>query len=581
MGFFEFSVTIYTFGWKIPRRYNIIIVCFLGQEDNMEQNNRKPILKQIIYIIIAVLIVGMICVGAYGYLLVSRPDVITLGVGEEYTLSPREDVFTVRSYNADIVSPSVSSTIKATATGDAVVCVRYTYFDRDFYRFNVVQAPSSVTLSTTQVHLGVGETYTLKATCDTNGHSFAVSYSSSDEKVATISANGVLSANSVGECEITAYAYNGVSATCTLTVSKAPKKFYLSDDSITLGTNEDFTIEPVFDDDEYSGSVEYSSSDDTVASISDGVITAKNVGECTITATTHNDKTAKCTVTVKKLPDEFSLLVLDKYDIDTDIKVITDIVDDYAAGNIEVSVSDDTVLSIDDDDTMLIHCNKKGEATITLTLSNGVTAQKTVTVGDYTNRQIDFDILNQFPTLPTGCEVVSLTSVLNHYGFDVSMTTMADEYMPRSESAYYNINPHEYYIGTPYTWDGFGCFSGCIVKTAQNYFEDKNIDNYVAVDISGCSIDELQNYLQNDIPVITWVTSGFVTPTNNGSWYVDNELITWCNNEHCLVTTGYDINADTVTVADDSGGYSYTVSTSQFKEVFEGMGSMAVVVLEK
>ena len=81
-------------------------------------------------------------------------------------------------------------------------------------------------------------------------------------------------------------------------------------------------------------------------------------------------------------------------------------------------------------------------------------------------------------------------------------------------------------------------------------YTDKNIDNYVAVDITGCSTDELYNYLNNKVPIITWVTSGFVTPTNDGTWKVGKETITWCNHEHCLVTTGYDKNAGTVTYVD-------------------------------
>ena len=207
---------------------------------------------------------------------------------------------------------------------------------------------------------------------------------------------------------------------------------------------------------------------------------------------------------------------------------------------------------------------------------------QTVTIGDYQKSSMSFNILNQYPSLPTGCEVVSLTSVLNHYGEGISMNTMAEKYMPMQKYNYFSVSPHDYFLGTPYSFEsGMGCFSGCIVKTANNYFKDKNIDDYVAVDITGCTTDELYNYLNNSVPVITWVTSGFVTPTNDGTWKVGNETITWCNHEHCLVTTGYDKNAGTVTVADDSGGYSYTVSMSQYEKVFKGMGSMAVVVLKK
>ena len=77
------------------------------------------------------------------------------------------------------------------------------------------------------------------------------------------------------------------------------------------------------------------------------------------------------------------------------------------------------------------------------------------------------------------------------------------------------------------------------------------------------------------------MTSGFVNPTNDGSWTVDGETFSWCNHEHCLVTIGYDKNAHTVTVADNSGGYNYSLSMSQYENVFKGMGSMAVVILEK
>lgn len=547
----------------------------------MQENKHKPILQQVIFIIVAIVIVGMVCVGAYGYMLMNNPDIITLGVGESYTLTPRDTQFTVRSYDADIITPTTGSTVSANSVGNAVVGIRYTYFDRDFYRFNVIDAPNKVSISKTQLHLGAGETYSLKAECKTNEHSFALFYSSSDEKIATISQDGTITAHKAGECTLSAQCYNGVESSCSLTVSKAPKSLTLNLSSITMGVDESIALEPKFKDGEYSSAVDYICDDEKVATVDDGIITAKGVGECTITAVTHNNKKASCSVTVKKLPDSFSLLVLDKYNVGTDIKLLTDIGGDYYAGDIEVSVTDDKVLSIDSENPMLLHCKQKGEATITLTLKNGVTAQKTVTVGDYKKRTIDFDILNQFPALPTGCEVVSLTSVLNHYGFDVGMTTMADKYMPRREYDYYSVSPHDYFLGTPYTWKGFGCFSGCMVKTAHNYFEDKGIDDYIALDISGCSVEELQNYLQNDIPVITWVTSGFVTPTNDGSWYVGDELITWCNHEHCLVTTGYDKGAGTYTVADNSGGYSYTVSKSQFEKVFKGMGSMAVVVLKK
>lgn len=461
-------------------------------------SKKHSILRTVVFILIAIFVVGVVCISAYAYSLQNNPDFITIGVGESYTLPTRSEEYTVRSYDASVISPTNSSTVTACAIGDAVVCVKYTYFDRDFYRFKIIDAPDKVTISDTKLTLVANDTITISAKSKSADHDFAISYNSSDPSVATVSEKGEITALKVGECDIICSAYNGASAVCKVTVTTPP-----------------------------------------------------------------------------------TLLILDKYITGTDISLLNAL-DKKTIKQIDsVTVSNDKVLKVDKDDPLTIHCKRNGKSTITVTLKNGVSAQKTVKVADYQEHHIDFDILNQFPSLPTGCEVVSLTSVLNHYGMDVSMNTMADTYMPKKQYDYYSVSPHDYFLGTPYNFkSGMGCFSGCIVKTAHNYFDDKNITNYTAVDITGCTVDELYNYLENNVPVITWVTSNFVTPTVDGSWYVGDELITWCNHEHCLVTTGYNKNNGTVTVADDTGGYSYTVSMDKFKRVYEGMGSMAVVVLK-
>ena len=48
-----------------------------------------------------------------------------------------------------------------------------------------------------------------------------------------------------------------------------------------------------------------------------------------------------------------------------------------------------------------------------------------------------YESLNQNPELPTGCEITSLTSVLNYYGCNVDKTTMADEYLKKGNGSFY------------------------------------------------------------------------------------------------------------------------------------------------
>ena len=541
-------------------------------------------LRIIIYIITIIAVAFSVYVGFYAYSVINHSPIITIGVGESYTFDTADSESVIRSYDAHIVSPHTGNTVVAIQTGDAIVGVKRSYFDRDFYRFEVVNEPEKIMLNKKSLILGVGESSTLSADCHTLSHNFSVTYSSTNDKIAAVDDSGNIKAIANGECEIYAKAYNGISEKCTVSVKNAPTKLNLKQKSLSLGVSEKVTLEPTFSDNEYSSHITFSSSDEKVAVVLNyNELTATGVGKCTITAKTHNGVTAICKVVVKKLPESVKLVTLSKCDIDADLPIIVDIPKDCATLKHEITISDESVLKTDDKNPLLLHPLKKGKATVRVTLSNGVYDEKTITVSDYKSAKIsNFKILNQFPSLPTGCEVVSLTSVLNHYDFDVSMNTMVEDYMPKMEHNYFSVSPNDYFYGLPYSYEqGMGCYPGCIVKTAHNYFKDKNVTDYVAVDISGGSVKDVFNYIKSGVPVITWVTSGFTYPNVEGRWTVDGETFTWYEREHCLVTTGYNENNNTVTVSDDAGGYTYTVSLSKYKEVFESMDSMAVVILKK
>ena len=549
----------------------------------MKQKKHKSF-KRILLSVVSVLgLTIAVYVGLYAYSVMSNPECIIIGLGESYTLDGKTDDFVIRSYDADIITPYTGNSVIAIAKGDGIVGLRYTYFDRDFFRFKVVDAPKNISLDKKSLIMGVKEKANINAKCSSESHDFPITYTSSNEKVADVDENGVITAISEGYCDIYAKVYNGISEKCSVTVFPQPKALSLSHSSLELGKSEKTVLEPVFEEDEYSSDIEFSSSDESVAVVLNyNEVTAVGVGKCIVTAKAHNGATAECEVTVKKMPEKISIVCLDECDIDTDLNFYVDMPENCTAYKQEIKISDEKVIKQDEKNPYILHPVSKGKATISVTLSNSVTAEKEITVSDYKNAKINFDVLNQFPSLPTGCEVVSLTSVLNHYGFDVDMMTMAEKYMPKMEHNYFSVSPHDYFYGLPYSYEqGMGCYPGCIVKTAENYFEDKNIDDYVALDISGKGTDEIFNYIKSGVPVITWVTSGFTYPNIEGSWNVSGETFIWYEREHCLVTSGYNQSNNTVIVSDDAGGYTYTVGMDKFKEVFETMGSMAVVVMKK
>ena len=98
---------------------------------------------------------------------------------------------------------------------------------------------SGVALDKTSAELQVGKTLTLTATVTPdNATDKAVAWTSSNDAVATVDANGIVTAKVEGTATITATA-GGKTATCTVTVKAAPRYYYNS--TTTTGTAKDET----------------------------------------------------------------------------------------------------------------------------------------------------------------------------------------------------------------------------------------------------------------------------------------------------------------------------------------------------
>ena len=180
-------------------------------------------------------------------------------------------------------------------------------------------AVKSVTLDQTTLTKAVGDdAVTLTATVDPSDASDkTVTWKSSDASIAAVDANGKVTFVAAGTATITATATNGTddtaddkTATCEVTISakkvnvesvkldKTTLKQTAGDAAVTLTA----TVTP---DDATDKTVKWTSSNETVAKVADGVVTFVAAGTATITATATNgtddtadDKTAKCAVTV-------------------------------------------------------------------------------------------------------------------------------------------------------------------------------------------------------------------------------------------------------------------------------------------
>lgn len=191
--------------------------------------------------------------------------------------------------------------------------------------------------------------------------------------------------------------------------------------------------------------------------------------------------------------------------------------------------------------------------------------------------QIPVDEILQNPELPTGCEITSLTGVLNYLGFNVDKMKMADEYLPRkdfyiNEGRLYGANPNDYFVGNPRSSSGFYCFTKPIVKAANDYLLDKDMK---AIDISGSKKEEIVSYIKQGIPVIIWSTIDLETARNNYFWYINDNKYFAYTNLHCMILTGF--SNSTVTVIDPLKG-KVKYEKKAFFESYEMIGRRAIII---
>lgn len=182
----------------------------------------------------------------------------------------------------------------------------------------------------------------------------------------------------------------------------------------------------------------------------------------------------------------------------------------------------------------------------------------------------------QNPELPTGCESVALTMALQYEGIELSKTTIAREFLIYNRET---DNTAIGYVGDPFSEEGAGCFAPAIAATAADFFQDQELD-YTVYDITDSTLDELLSYVAAETPVVVWTTMYMAEPefTREDGEYND-KIYHWYRQEHCVVLSGYDLEANTLQINDPLEGI-VTRDKEAFERIYNLTGRNAVVVKE-
>ena len=319
----------------------------------------------------------------------SAPDKIALsvdkkrlGVGERGRVSfalPKDTAGAVTFSSKD---PAVVSVDAATGEIEGVGVGKTRIYGETFngkkgyVTVSVAAAPTALSFPADKLKLGLGMKQPLSASMD-EGAAGEVVYTLKNKKVVTYK-DGMIKGVRKGKAVLTATAYNGLSAKCTIEVVDAPEEVSFPYKALDIGVKQSVRLQPDVGDS--ASTFTYSSSNKKIVKVAaDGTITGVKKGSATITVKTYNDKKCKLKVNVVKAP---SSVELSPEALELSVGETAELTWSFPKGTaagVAFESSDPAVASVDPE-TGVVTGVSGGEAVITVTTTNGKTDQTSVKV---------------------------------------------------------------------------------------------------------------------------------------------------------------------------------------------------------
>ena len=243
----------------------------------------------------------------------------------------------------------------------------------------IIAPLESISLTSTSNELWVGETAQLTVDYKpTDTTKKGVTYKSSDDKIATVSANGIVTAVGKGIAKIEAIGANNITSSINITVKQPITGVSLDKTVLELERGETATIVASISPENNDGdrTITWKSSNDQVAIVEGGKVTAIGKGSADITVTTSNGLTAVCKVTVGvplksiSFKDDVTSKILNKGE-EFKLEVVYNPADTDADKTITWSSTDTSVATVENGKVKAIG---GGETEIKATAVNGLEA---------------------------------------------------------------------------------------------------------------------------------------------------------------------------------------------------------------
>lgn len=190
-------------------------------------------------------------------------------------------------------------------------------------------------------------------------------------------------------------------------------------------------------------------------------------------------------------------------------------------------------------------------------------------------QKLDVPLENQMPDLPNGCEVTSLSMLMNYYGIKVNKNELAENIQHVdffTDGGKYRGNPNQGFVGHMSIANAGWCvYNGPLYNVARKY--TTHIEN-----ITGNDFLSLLKLVSNGHPVLIITTTTFNRVNDMQTWDTNTGKVNVTPSSHACVITGYSKPKKVVYVNNPYGYKNQPVNWKNLQASYNQQGRQALYI---
>lgn len=190
-------------------------------------------------------------------------------------------------------------------------------------------------------------------------------------------------------------------------------------------------------------------------------------------------------------------------------------------------------------------------------------------------QKLNVPLENQMPDLPNGCEVTSLSMLMNYYGIKVSKNELAETIQhvdSFTDGGKYRGNPHQGFVGHMSIANAGWCvYNEPLYNVARKY--TSHIEN-----ITGSDFLSLLKLVSIGHPVLIITTTTFNRVNDMQTWDTNTGKVNVTPSSHACVITGYSKPKKVVYVNNPYGYKNQPVNWKNLQASYNQQGRQALYI---